>query len=269
MSWKRCHQPGLLASSASCDEGLGLLVGDAVGLQQQLEVGDFERDLGHLHAADRGGGDAQDARGLLALEPGAFPQVQQTPAEDDLADRRRGPRFTHAPPPRRVLTSRPEKNADSPAAPFEDPIRRTDPNNGFERIFDDPNWRRAGCCCEQCATAFQTVTQHSAIFRVTLAKCSRRGDSGKRDSVRALRNRRRRRPSRARRRSGREPPRGRCRAPVPFRAGRTSGFPRPGQTPDAGPADGLVGVRGHAATARPWWCPSWSPTPSCTRRAPT
>jgi hypothetical protein len=40
----------------------------------------------------------EDTGGLLALETRAFPQVLQAPAEDDLADRRRGPRLAHAPP---------------------------------------------------------------------------------------------------------------------------------------------------------------------------
>lgn len=99
------------------DEELGLVVGDAVGLQQQLEVRDFEGDLGHLHAADGGGGDTEDAGGLLALQPGAFPQVQQAPAEDHLAHRRRGPRLAHAPTSTESLH---RKFHDSPAAPFED-----------------------------------------------------------------------------------------------------------------------------------------------------
>ncbi|RVU22128.1 hypothetical protein EOT10_24510 [Streptomyces antnestii] len=45
---------------------------------------------------------------------------------------------------------------------------------------------------QQCAMAGRRSTLHSALFRVALAKCSRRGDSGKRDSVRAVRNRSRR-----------------------------------------------------------------------------
>lgn len=112
-------------------------------------------------------------------------------------------------------------------------------------MFGDPNWRRARCCCEQCATPVRTVTQHSAIFRVTLAKCSRRGDSGKRDSVRALRNRRRHGFRRPRRHPGHRSFDGRGRAPVPLRTGRSPWFPRAGETADTGPADRLVGVRGH------------------------
>ncbi len=192
-------------------EGVGLLVGDAVRLQQQLDVRDLQRDLGHLHPADGRGSDAEDLGGLLALQSRAFTQVLEAAPEHDLPDGRRGPRFAHV-HLRRVTDDQAAQNGG-------------------------PNWGRFACCCEQCAMCPRPGTLHSAIFRVTLAKCSRRGDSGKRDSVRAVRNRGRRNGYRCR---GSRGVSWRSRqAPLPLRIGRTSGFSRSGPAPHACPTDRL------------------------------
>ncbi|CAM5251459.1 Chaperone protein DnaK [Streptomyces violarus] len=84
------------------DERGHLVLGHAVGGQQDLHVRDLERHVGGLHPPDRRGGDAQHPGGLVTTEARGLAQLLQPLAQHHLAHGRCGPPFTHATPPQRA-----------------------------------------------------------------------------------------------------------------------------------------------------------------------
>ncbi len=90
---------GLVGLLGEFDEGVGLLVGDSVGLEEELDVRDLQPDLGRLHPAYGPGGDTEHLRRLVTAQADALPQILQALAENDLTHGRGGPRFAHFRPP--------------------------------------------------------------------------------------------------------------------------------------------------------------------------
>lgn len=104
---------GLIGLLGELDETPGLVVSDPVGVQQQLDIRDLQRDLGGFHPADGACGHAKDLCRFLAPESGPLPQILQALAENDLAHRGGGPRFTHfETSPRAVACSVPRSRKD-------------------------------------------------------------------------------------------------------------------------------------------------------------